>query len=246
MADKKPNLFFRLIRYEPGITLGQWLYDRITANWTTIISLVGFAVTYYTASISPWVERVGVLGWWLLAVGIFLLLYLGLSYARKLRANAALQAATASYVRLKEQADSANVLASTFEDQRINILDFYHPDLRPVRNVVFRNCDILGPALVYVLGNWIENVFVKCDAALLHRERMSDNALQFWNCSFYNCRFYRVTFMVSAELYFSYDSDYQNMLPIVSDDRVTTSNAPQLPLQPPEPATETPPKIPPG
>src|SRR5687767_4239237 len=40
MAEK-PKWFLRLIRYEPGLTLGQCLCDRIANNWTTIVSLLG-------------------------------------------------------------------------------------------------------------------------------------------------------------------------------------------------------------
>src|SRR5688572_27133899 len=104
MADK-PNLFFRIIRYEPGVSLGQWTYDRIIGNWQTIVALVGFAVSYYTASVSPLLAQVGPFGWWVIALGIFIVLYVILTVGARLRSRTRLNDALAAYTKRKEITD---------------------------------------------------------------------------------------------------------------------------------------------
>jgi hypothetical protein len=82
MAEKQ-NWFFRLIRYEPGISLGQWAYDRIASNWDRLVAIfVGVGGMSYLASITDWIKDWGPAGIGAIGIVSALIIWIGLSWAQ--------------------------------------------------------------------------------------------------------------------------------------------------------------------
>ena len=74
------RVLLRLLKIEPGVTLGQWLYDRITNNWAWLVALFAGSGMSYLAVISQWIKPWGPIGYGAIGLVSALLIYLGLSY----------------------------------------------------------------------------------------------------------------------------------------------------------------------
>jgi hypothetical protein len=74
-----PNLLQRALRIEPGITLGQWVYDRIANNWDRLLALfVAGGGMSFLASITQWVEAWGPVGIGAIGFGSAIIAWIGL------------------------------------------------------------------------------------------------------------------------------------------------------------------------
>src|SRR5689334_3123324 len=96
---RKSNLIANLIRIEPGISLGQWAFDRVSNNWDRLAALfVGGGGMSYLASITDWVKSYGPVA--VGAIGLFsaLAIWIGLAWANAMRASAGEHAANASAI----------------------------------------------------------------------------------------------------------------------------------------------------
>jgi hypothetical protein len=102
-----------------------------------------------------------------------------------------------------EAGGGANPLERTFQKKRIFLNQFCMPSNPYVHDKTFIDCEIIGPANIYLAGNNnISDVLLpKCDAVVLSQPVMPLNAYGFTSCTFQRCSFQRVTFLVSRKEY---------------------------------------------
>ncbi|KAJ01818.1 hypothetical protein [Sulfitobacter mediterraneus] len=92
-------------------------------------------------------------------------------------------------------------LAKVFEGKRIFLNDFALPSHPIVDGKNFVDCEIVGPANIYLEDN--NNIkstnYSSVDAVALSGERVFSNGYLFRNCTFVNCTFHRVTLFIKPE-----------------------------------------------
>ena len=99
--------------------------------------------------------------------------------------------------RFYEGAVRINPLESVFSHVRINIADLLPPLALRVNDKTFINCDIVGPAQIYLDRSLMSNSGGESVDAVIGRPGANSmNGIIFVNCVFRDCRFYRVTFLV--------------------------------------------------
>jgi hypothetical protein len=135
----------RILKIEPGIALGQWMYDRITNNWQTILAVAGggSVVTALTAA-TTWLNEWGPIAWGgAFFVGAFLALAL---YGLKIRIDQKL-----IQNRFAERSLSRSFvspLSDEFRSERVNIAEFYNPYYTFWKGKMFQKCQIWGPSSI--------------------------------------------------------------------------------------------------
>jgi hypothetical protein len=94
-----------------------------------------------------------------------------------------------------QETGGVDPLAKVFEGKRIFLNDFVLPSNPTVDGKNFVDCEIVGPANIFLAGNnGINDVRpALVDAVALSGERDFYNGFTFQNCSFRNCTFHRVT-----------------------------------------------------
>ncbi len=138
----------RLLRIEPGISLGQWAYDRIANNWERIVAafIAGGGMSYL-ASITDWMAKWGPFGIGAAGLAAALSTLVGLAWASSLRAQAKVRSAEAVAVeKWKERVDDVNPLAPEFHTKRLRVSDIAHPITRRIARKRFIDCELMGPA----------------------------------------------------------------------------------------------------
>lgn len=160
----------RILRIEPGVSLGQWVYDRITNNWASLLTLIGASGMSFLAAITEWTRAYGPFG--IAAIGVFfaLLIWFVAVWARKALAAAAVyRAERAAIDGWKTNIDSINPLATDFHTQRIRIIDLVHPITKRVANKRFVECELVGPANILFEANMeLSGVaFANCDTVVV-------------------------------------------------------------------------------
>jgi hypothetical protein len=187
-----------------------------TAVW--LYGVTGFAaVMAYLAYITDWVSSYGPVGWGAIGVVTFLVL----AFALYLYGRYQVEAAAAEFTRRKGEAAGANVLSPVHENERINLVDFYHPFYRATENARFENCDLMGPAWVAIDGcNFLHDLFSECELVIVRSDRPIKGASRFRFCTFVRSRFYRVTFIVNHEQFQTFPQEFRAGIPVISDGRV--------------------------
>jgi hypothetical protein len=212
------KLLRRVLRWEPGITLGQWLYDRIANNAGAIIAYVGGGgLMYYLGSITAWAHDFGPLGWALIAIAAIF----AVSGSWALMEGARSRRVISRYSALKASAQGTNVLAAVHQDERLDLSDFYYPFLKPTLNARFANCDLMGPALVAIFGCTLNGGGMQdCDIVIARSDRPIKGATVFRSCTFVDCHMYLVTWIMPYEMYQSLPADIRASVPVISDGRI--------------------------
>ena len=79
MAGQNINPIRRLLKIEPGISLGQWVWDKTPESWRNLVTgSVAAADMSYLASISAWVRPWGPVGYGAIAIVSTLTVLIGL------------------------------------------------------------------------------------------------------------------------------------------------------------------------
>lgn len=100
------------------------------------------------------------------------------------------------------ESDFINPLDKTFESRRIHIVVMAPPIAGPIKDKIFVDCDIVGPANAFFFNcTFHNNSGEALDAVIVKDQKIPKNVFAFLNCSFANCRFYAVTFMVPEKFY---------------------------------------------
>ncbi len=190
------SLWKRIVRYEPGISLAQWLYDRIANNWDRLLAafIAGGGMSYL-ASITGWMAAWGPLG--VGAAGLFAaaVVWVCLAWAASLRASAQRHRAEASAIeKWKERVDAINPLLPEFNRQRIRVADLAHPIAQSIADKRLIDCELIGPANLALLGGHFQGVvFMNCDIVVARLGIPVRNAVAvrnvtmiggaIWNCT---------------------------------------------------------------
>jgi hypothetical protein len=194
----------KILRIEPGVSLAQWVYDTIAANWPRLVALfvAGGGMTYLSA-ITEWTQAIGPAGIGLLVIFTILLVNLLLSQAQALRAKAreknALATASAAWV---ESTDGINPLDAHFQKKRIRIEDIAHPLGRHVTGKKFSECQLVGPANVAFIRNCtlIGMSFGNCDMILTKKAMQIYNVIPFFDCSLLGGELINATIYVHPDM----------------------------------------------
>ena len=179
MSPQKPNALQRLLRIEPGISLGQWAYDRATENWERIVALfVAGGGMSYLASITEAVRPWGPLGIGVAGLLSAMTAWISLGLAQSFRAKAALRKAEgAAITKWHGENDTVNPLAPEFHTKRLKWLNIAHPVNGRISGKRFIDCEILGPANIFMLQNCeLSGVtFVACDFVVVKEGGFANN-----------------------------------------------------------------------
>lgn len=210
MAAKKEDLLRRILRIEPGIALGQWLYDTIAANWPRLVTLfVAAGGMTYLSAITDWAAALGPAGIGLLVITTVLVANILISLAQAMRAKArernALASASATWV---EKVDGVNPLDVHFHKKRIRIADLAHPLSKRIESKKFTECQLVGPANIVFVQNvqLINTGFGNCDMILTKAETFIYNVIPVFDTSIVGGE------IINATIYV-----HPDMLPLLKD-----------------------------
>lgn len=203
MPPSKLPLLQRILKIEPGISLGQWAFDKVIGNWERVSALfvAGGGMSYLafiTEAVRPW----GPLG--IGAVGMLsaLTAWIGLGAAQNFRGKAALRRAeSAALTKWQERVDTTNPLSPEFHTKRIGWLDIAHPISRRIENKRFIDCEILGPAnIVLVRDVQLDSVtFIDCDFVVVKPKAFVSNVVALENVKVIGGSIWRTTILLPAE-----------------------------------------------
>lgn len=219
------RFFFRLLRIEPGISLGQWVYDRIVNNWAALVAFAGASMTYYFGVLTEWVRVLGPLGLWLIVLAAGLALWIIASTVGLLRSRAENNRAYKQALELwARPTEAVNPAASEFTEKRINLRDLVLPGSMHVRNKSFNRCEIVGPTNI-IFNNTVHpgSQAIHCDGVIARSNAGFYNAIFAENCVFNSCTFTRVTLI--------YYNDAQ--IPQNSTINWVSVHPPETPAEPP-------------
>lgn len=180
----------------------QRLLDRIESRYALYTALGGSAligvIGGWTAAYSDWVAQFGAIGWLLsglvAAVMMAVIILLG-----AISRNAWIRgSATAKWSR---EVDSVNPMDRQFINRRINLSDLVDPIQSVVAYKDISQCDILGPANIWIGGasSLIRTGFINCDFVALSGGEEIANCIALIDVSINRCRLYKVTVYVPAE-----------------------------------------------
>ena len=191
-----------------------WL---ITHGPTLIAAFVGGGGMVYLASISEPVSQFGLLGWF--SIGLITFLIIGVTFACfgvwKERSTLAEFTKKSIYV------NSSNPLSPMHKDEKINLIDFYHPFYKATTNVRFENCDFMGPSNVFADGGTFDRCgFNDCEIVIVRKDRPVKGGIHLVRPFLVNCQLYRVTFLMPFDQYQSLPIEMKKGILVISDGRV--------------------------
>lgn len=199
----KKSLFHKILRIEPGIALGQWVYDRITANSTALFSLfiAGGGMTYLSF-ITAWAKQLGPAGIGMIALLSALISYYLLSLAQTNRATKRVQEATAQAIsKWQSEVDQINPLDEEFNRKRIDILSFKHPISNRIEGKIFSNCQLIGPCNIIFSGSRASHVtFTNCDLITINTKTVLYNCVLFDNISIFGGEIVNCTIFIPPNM----------------------------------------------
>lgn len=199
-----PTWLQRILRWEPGIALSQWIYDRIANNWAKIVSFGGGAVMLYLATITEWLRALGPAGIGGVAILTMLLTWLAIAGGQLLRSKARVRREEAfALQKWKDQVDTINPLAATFNNQRIKISDLAHPVSNSISGKRFTDCELIGPSNLVFLGSGevIGVTFSNCDIVVLKSGKINlHNAIRFDNNRLYGGHIWNCTLIIPPSM----------------------------------------------
>ncbi len=215
------GLLARLFKIEPGVTLGQWLYDRITNNWAWLLAVFGGGGMSYLAAVSEWIKPWGPIGYGTVGLIAALLIYLILTHGYAAVGKARERNAQAEYIRGRARQASVNVLAPVHDHEKIDLVQFHDHFYVAVENIRFEDCNLMGPAMIGIDGcQFLHTHFVECEIVIVRPDRPVKGAARFRFCTLLRCKIFRVTFVMNYETYKNMPPDLRAGVPVISDGRI--------------------------
>ena len=219
------NWALRLLRIEPGISLGQWAYDRIANNWERLVALfVGAGGMSYLAWITTWLKSYGPVG--VGGVGLLsgLILWSGLAWAQCLRAKAEERRSRARALeKWRDQVDGINPLENEFRKSRINITDLVNRITRGVVGKNFIDCELYGPANIVISGSILTEVSViNCDVVVGRDDAGIRNALRLEGLNIYRGAIFSCTIFIPKSMVPEYKAMGANFITFTGDPEIDT------------------------
>lgn len=185
----------RFNRFLSGV---EWRLSLGTAIWGFIFPATSFALPAWAARAAGMFSTYAPLSWVLAGfVGLFVyaasvaLFGYGRSRAVRSRYDASFLASTGG----------VDPMSRVFESKRIFLNDFVLPSNPVVVGKTFVDCEIVGPANVFLeRGNSVDDVRPGLvDAVALSGERPFYNGFLFRDCKFRGCTFHRVTLFLEPK-----------------------------------------------
>jgi hypothetical protein len=211
----------RLFKIEPGISLGQWLYDRITNNWTWLVAIFGGGGLSYLAAISEWIKPWGLVGYGAVGLVAALLIYLVLTTGYAAIGKARERNAQAEYIKGRSHQVSVNVLAPVHDYEKIDLIQFFSHFYLPTENVRFENCNLMGPFMIAIDGCQFLNCrFIDCEIVIARSDRPVKGATMFKFCTLVRCKIFRVTFVMNYDAYKKMPAEFRTGVAVISDGRI--------------------------
>lgn len=152
MALPVPKHRFNLTRADDWLAVLQWIGDRAFA---LIASTAGAGVMGYLAKATGWIAAYGPIAWGAIGLVTFAVVYLLLINGRRVLARARLDRAAAMISERAAEHATVNPLGSDFRHQRIRLIDLYTPFGLPITDRNFVDCDLIGPAVVWLSPNTV-------------------------------------------------------------------------------------------
>ncbi|MGR3660987.1 MAG: hypothetical protein ACU0CA_07320 [Paracoccaceae bacterium] len=188
MLKKLDNVFLGI---EWKLSLGSFV-------WAVLFPVGSFAVTSWATRAAGVFSQYAPLSW-IVAGFVGLLIYAlsvflyGVGQSRTVRSKY-----DANFLL---ETGGVDPLSKVFEGKRIYLNDFILPSNPIVEGKNFVDCEIVGPANIYLgIGNSINDVKpFHVDAVALSGKNDFTNAYNFHNCTFRNCTFHRVTLFFHPE-----------------------------------------------
>jgi uncharacterized membrane protein len=176
--------------------------DRIESRWALWMLIGGPAMigagTAYFASFSQWVNSFGSFAWvfvflitaMLAASLIFVIVFTRYWLQRSRAVN-----------KWKSSLDDINPMETSFHSKRISIEAICDPITRSLTNKTFSECDLNGPANIYISGtNTITGVnFINCDLVIVKENSYIYNAIAIKNVRVVGGRIANTTFFVLSD-----------------------------------------------
>jgi hypothetical protein len=175
--------------------LATWSIDKIGSNWGAIVQTMGGGVLMGALA---WVQGLPPLAWG----GAFLVGLIVMAIFRLINAASYMRRALAKYAEKHADTSSVNPLRKDFQDNQINLRDFYHPYQQSGTNLSFRNCELFGPNELFLHGEISFRTvchFQECTTVIIKDQQPLFGAVKMKDVSFSDCRFFRVTILVTAK-----------------------------------------------
>jgi hypothetical protein len=191
--------------------VAEWAIDHKTLVW----ALVGTTLMTYIGYLSRWLSPYAPISW----VAVGLLGGIMLAFLAWIGAHIHARVVRTRTERLWIETASVNPLDGVFRKQRIRVSDFFHPYYKATQAAKFEDCDLLGPATVFVAGGTFLNTnFNRCQAVIVLPNVKAIGVVAFENCTFERCSFYEVTFLLPKPLYEQFRKDIKgDPIPAISD-----------------------------
>jgi hypothetical protein len=170
-----------------------WCIDRIISNWAAISGYIGSGALM---SVLAWLQHLPPLAWG----GAFFAGLILVAVVRFVNSAARLRRAMALYTEKQADTSSVNPLAHDFQNQQINLRDFYHPYGVPRSNLSFRNCDLFGPCELALGGSFSLRegcTFSECSIVVI--KAIPAGAVQIRDVVFDRTRFFRITLLLTVQ-----------------------------------------------
>lgn len=195
-----------------------WGVDWLLSNWATLAAaFAGGGGMAYLAAISAPINSYGPIAWG--GVGLCSILVIAISlvgfgiWKEKL--------ALANYSQKVATTSNVNPLSHIHKDELIKLVDFFHPYYKPVNNVRFESCDLMGPSNIYFEGGNFDTCgFHECEIVIVRTDRPVRGGIHLRRPVLVNCNIYRATFLMNFEQYCSLPEEMKKGLAVISDGRI--------------------------
>ena len=199
-------------------SIGSLCVDWVMSNGITlIVALIGGGGMTYLSSISAALNQYGFLAW--IAVGLVTFVIIAFSFAcfsfweeRRTLSD---------YTKKSFYSKTSNPLSPQHKNEKVNLIDFYHPYYKAIKNVRFEGCDLMGPVNLYVDGGTFDQCgFNDCEIVIVRSDRLIKGVVPMVRPVFLNCNIYRVTLLMPFDMYNTLPPEMKKGMPIISDGRI--------------------------
>lgn len=179
------------------------IFSSVEWGWSLALLVIGaigsFALPAWAVSVMAGLQQFAPLSWVIagfagLAFSAFCYSVYASAYRRWVRSR---------YDRdLYKKSGFVDPMARTFEDKRIYLSEFCLPSDQYIEGKTFVNCEIIGPAVVYLRNDYqaLEQKLPVCDAVVFRKGSVY-NSIIVDRCSFRGCSFKRITILLSERDY---------------------------------------------
>lgn len=173
-----------------------WVVDSFIDHAPQIVVTASGLLGVGLAALSPFLKTYGPIAW----LGAGLAAAVGFTAVFALYTRLRVYLIRARHLELFQiQAVTVNPLRSSFEKERVRLADFFYPGVDVYANKTFRECEIVGPGAMALIGHGFLSGcgFIGCDIVAV-RKAPVHTAAGFTNCQFDRCRFINVTMFIDA------------------------------------------------